>query len=171
MKKKPGKGMKKIYHNTQLEILAAPAQVFEIIYSMPKKFPVYPILESRPFLFVRLLLVGGFRTALEGAVRGLPHEHLVLHIGDSMGPFTLTECAKPRTYMFTLRSFFFNCKTGYTLEEGDGKTIMNFKLVAENPSPGERAWWFFVKPVHVLLARKVLTNIKMMAEIGQDSIK
>lgn len=159
--------MKRIYHQKTILIDAAPEHVFDIIYTMPKKFPVYRLMETRPFLFIRLLLVNGPRPAIEGVKTGLPADMLELKPGDAMGPFTLSECERPSRYMFTLRSLFFDCTTGYTIEGQDGKTSLQFELDADDPSLAEKTWWFFVKPVHVLFGRKVLKNIKRMAESSQ----
>ena len=96
-------------NNTQLK-------VFELIETMPNKFPTFEILDNKVFLFFRLALVDGLRSALRiifdknlwiEIKKGKP---LVLNRGESLGPFTLTLVEKPAIYMFTLNSFFFNCK-------------------------------------------------------------
>jgi predicted rRNA methylase YqxC with S4 and FtsJ domains len=151
--------------NTRLE-------VFELIETMPNKFPTFKFLDNRLFLFFRLALVDGFRPALKivfdkdlwiEVKRGNP---FVLKTGASFGPFTLTLLEKPAKYIFTLNSFFFNCKTGYSLKSDSKGTVLTFDLAAKNPGLMEKIWWFFVKPIHAILANKVLKRIKKEAEIG-----
>jgi len=57
-----------------------------------------------------------------------------------MGPFTLIELERPNKYWFSLRSFFFNCETGYILSYKNGKTKLNFDLIVENPTFKEKIW-------------------------------
>ncbi len=153
-----------IEDHKQIVINALPDRVFDLIVTMPNKFPVYKILETRPFFFIRVLLVDGWRSAVEAVRFERPAESLVLQVGDSMGPFRLTEMEKPLYYRFILRSFFFNCRTGYSLSRCGNMTTLCFDLVVEDPGIFERIWWFFVKPVHGLLAGKVLKVIKAKAE-------
>ena len=150
----------------QIIIEALPQVVFELIETMPNKFPVYHILETKPLFFLRVLLVDGFRAALDSMNYEKPDGSLLLNIGDYMGPFQLTESEKPFRYMFTLKSFFFNCQTGYSLRRLGTQTAVYFDLVAEDPSFTEKIWWFIVKPFHGLLATKVLRVIKKKAELS-----
>jgi hypothetical protein len=153
-----------IQDEKHIEIGAPPEKIFGYIETMPNKFPVYKILETKPFLFLRILLVDGFRAAMEAIKFEKPNDSLVLNLGDSMGPFQLTKLEKPLTYRFTLRSFFFNCQTGYSLSTNGKTTTLYFDLVAQDPKLMEKVWWFFVKPIHGLLANKVLKVIKVKVE-------
>lgn len=90
----------------QITINAPPEKVFDLIETMPNKFPVYYILETTPVLFLRVLLVDGLRPAFDAVKMDKPKDKLVLRLGDSMGPFKLTEVKKPFKYEFTLSSFF-----------------------------------------------------------------
>jgi hypothetical protein len=153
-----------IQDQKQINIDAFPEKVFGLIETMPNKFPVYKILEAKPFFFMRILLVDGVRAAIKAVSVEKPNDLLVLRIGESLGPFQLTELEKPFKYWFTLRSFFFNCRTGYSLSRFGNMTTLNFDLVAENPRFMEKVWWFFVKPIHGLLTNKVLKVIKEKAE-------
>jgi hypothetical protein len=124
-------------------IKTSPGRLFDFIETMPNKFPVCKILETKPIFFLRILLVDGFRSAIEAMGVNEPDHALILAIGDSLGPFTLTESARPYRYRFTLKSFFFNCKTGYSLSFQDHSTALSLDLIAENPTFFERLWWFF----------------------------
>ncbi|MBT8372807.1 MAG: hypothetical protein KJO34_17715 [Deltaproteobacteria bacterium] len=153
-----------IQDQKQIEIDASPEKIFGFIVTMPNKFPVYKILETKPFLFLRILFVDGFRAAVELMGIEKAKDTFVLNLGDSMGPFQLTELEKPLKYGFTLRSFFFNCQTGYSLSSNGNITTLYFDLIAEDPGKMEKAWWFFVKPIHGLLANKVLKVVKGKVE-------
>ncbi len=153
-----------IRHKRETQIKSSPDVIFALIETMPNKFPVYKILETKPFLFLRLLLVDGFHAAIEAAGVKRPEDILILNVGDSMGPFTLTESEKPLKYWFTLTSFFFKCQTGYSLSSNGNTTTLNFDLIAENPSFMEKVWWLFIKPLHGLFANKVLRVIKKRVE-------
>ncbi len=154
-----------IQEKKQIDIDALPEKVFELIETMPNKFPVYKILETKPFFFLRILLVDGFRAAIEAISIEKPNVSFVLNVGDSMGPFQLTESEKPLKYWFSLRSFFFNCRTGYSLSSHGSMTTLYFNLIAEDSRLLEKVWWFFMKPIHGLLANKVLKVIKDKVEI------
>ena len=154
-----------IQYKKQINIDALPEKVFELIETMPNKFPVYNILETKPFFFLRLILVDGLRAAIEAMSIEKPNDSLVLHVGDSMGPFQLTEIEKPLKYWFTLRSFFFNCRTGYSLSSNGNMTTLSFDLIADDPKIKGKVWWLFVKPIHGLLANKVLKVIKAKVEV------
>lgn len=153
-----------IQDKRQIQIMASPEIIFGLIETMPNKFPVYKFLEIKPFLFIRILLVDGLRTAIEAIKVERPNDVLILNVGDSMGPFTLTESERPYKYMFTLRSVFFNCRTGYSLSSNGNMTTVSFDLIAENPSFLNKVWWFFIKPFHVIFANKVLRVIKEKVE-------
>ncbi len=152
-----------IQDKRQIKINSSPEIIFNLIETMPNKFPIYSILETKPFLFLRILLVDGLRSAIRAAKIDKPDDVLILNIGDSLGPFTLTELEKPFKYWFTLRSFFFNCGTGYSLTANGNMTTLNFDLIAENPNFMEKVWWFFIKPLHGIFANKVLRIIKEKA--------
>ena len=153
-----------IQDRRQIKIKASPKCIFDLIETMPNKFPIYKVLETKPFFFLRILIVYGLRKAIAAASVKKPCDVLKLNVGDSIGPFTLIESEKPTKYWFTLRSLFFNCKTGYYLEKDNDMTTMYFDLISENPSFKEKTWWFFVKPFHVVFARKVLIVIKRKVE-------
>jgi hypothetical protein len=153
-----------IQDQKQIDINSPPEKIFGLIESMPNKFPVYKILETKPFFFLRLFFVDGLRAAIEAVNIEKANDTLVLNIGDSMGPFQLTELEKPLKYWFTLKSLFFNCRTGYSLNSKGNMTTLYFDLVAEYPGLREKVWWFFVKPIHGLLANKVLKVIKDKVE-------
>jgi len=150
-------------NNTQLK-------VFKLIESMPNKFPTFEILDNRILLFFRLAFVNGLRPALKIVfdkdlwIEIKKEKPLILNKGESLGPFTLTLVEKPTVYMFKLDSFFFNCKTGYSMEPDKEGMLLSFDLTAENPSVVEKIWWFFVKPIHFILADKVLKRIKKEVE-------
>jgi hypothetical protein len=149
-----------IQDKREIRIESSPETIFDIIDRMPNKFPVHKILEIKPFLFLRVLFVDGFRAANNAASIERPKDELILDVGDRMGPFTLTEKEKPIKYRFTLKSFFFNCQTGYSLRYDGSETILYFELVAENPRFNEKVWWFFFKPFHWIFANKALSVIK-----------
>jgi hypothetical protein len=149
-----------------IEIAAPPEAVFAHICAMANKFPTFRLFETRPFFFIRMALVDGFRTAW----RTIRDPELITHLGrqkapplalgDTMGPFTLTEISPPERYMFTLESFFICCQTGYVLRPTGTGTLLVFDMVAERPTRGERIWWFLFKPMHALMAWKVLRTIE-----------
>ncbi len=153
-----------IQDKRQIKIKASPQVVFDLIEIMPNKFPVYKLLEAKPFLFLRVLLVDGLRTAFEAIKFKRPTDILKLNVGDTMGPFTLTELERPMKYWFSLKSLFINCQTGYTLNTNGGMTELNFNLISENPTFKEKVWWFVFKPFHGLFANKVLHVIKAKVE-------
>lgn len=154
------KQMKMIQDIREIRIDSSPDIIFDLIDKMPNKFPIYKILETKPFIFLRILLVDGFRTAIEAASMEQTNDELILNVGDKLGPFTLTEKEKPIKYHFTLKSFFFNCQTGYFLSADGGETKLHFGLFAENPSLFENVWWVFFKPFHSVFANKALKVIK-----------
>ena len=123
-----------IQDQKQINIDALPEKVFGLIETMPNKFPVYKILEAKPFFFMRILLVDGLRAAIKAVSVEKHDDLLLLRIGDSLGPFQLTELEKPFKYWFTLKSFFFNCRTGYSLSKFGNMTTLNFDLIP--PSAG-----------------------------------
>lgn len=148
----------------QIQVNASTEAVFDQIDTMPNKFPIYGFMESGPIFFVRVMLVDGFSSAREAMKVDRDIDELRLEIGDSMGPFTLSRKKRPFSYYFELDSFFFNCRTGYHLDNLGLATEVYFILKAENPSFGEKMWWFFVKPIHRLFAKKVLKVIKERVE-------
>jgi hypothetical protein len=162
--------MKMIIDQRQISINSSPEKIFDFIERMPNKFPVYKLLETKPFFFIRILLVDGLRAALNAISVVRSDDALILQVGDTMGPFTLSESEKPRKYWFTLKSFFFDCRTGYSLKAIDGKTTLGFDLIAEDPSLMEKVWWFLFKPLHGILARKALRIIKEHVENQDDQI-
>ncbi|MFH1845091.1 MAG: hypothetical protein ABIF77_18030 [bacterium] len=153
----------RIQDRRSTEIEASPEQVFAQIEIDP--FPTFAILDTAPFLFLRLALLDGIGTARRTlATRsGSRDELLPLELGATMGPFTVTEKRRPQTFYFTLRSLFFKCRTGFSLRTTPCGTLLSFDTIAETPTRRERIWWFIVKPAHVLLARRVLGNIRRRA--------
>ena len=149
-----------IQDRREIQIQSTPEIIFDIIENMPIKFPVYKILETKPFLFLRILFVDGFKAAMQAVDFEKPEETLILNVGDTIGPFTLTIKERPLKYWFTLRSFFFNCQTGYSLSFNGSETTLYFDLVAEDPSFKEKVWWIFFKSFHGIFANKSLSVIK-----------
>ncbi len=156
-----------IQDKRQILIKASPHVIFDLIEIMPNKFPIYKFLEEKPFFFIRILLVDGLRSAWEAARLKRPNDVLKLNVGDTMGPFTLTELERPMKYWFSLKSLFFNCQTGYSLNTNGGVTELSFDLTSENPTFKEKVWWFVFKPFHGLFANKVLHVIKEKVEHNQ----
>lgn len=151
----------------QIQINASSTIIFDLIDSMPDKFPVFKFLEANPFYFVRVLLFDGFRSAWEATkIKGL-NEVLKLNVGDAMGPFTLIESKRPIKYWFSLNSLFFSCQTGYVLSSNDNGTELGLNLIAENPTLKDKIWWLLFKYLHGLFANKALRVIKGKVE---DSI-
>ena len=93
-----------IQFKKNIEIDSSPEKIFRLIETMPNKFPVYEILETKPIFFLRMLLVDGFRAAKKVMSVDKSNNTFVLKVGDSMGPFKLTEFARPFKYWFTLKS-------------------------------------------------------------------
>jgi len=149
-----------------IQINASPHAVFNLIDRMPNKFPIYDFFETKPILFLRLLLVDGLESARAAMKVDRDIEELHLGIGDPMGPFTLIDRESPSTYCFSLKSLFFNCRTGYFLTDQDGRTCLNFDLISENPTLREKVWWFVFKPMHRFFGKKVLSVIKEKAELN-----
>ena len=54
-----------IQDRRETQIQSTPEIIFDIIENMPIKFPVYKILETKPFLFLRILFVDGFKAAMQ----------------------------------------------------------------------------------------------------------
>jgi hypothetical protein len=148
----------------EIKIDAAPEAVFDLIETMPNKFPVYSILETKPFLFLRILLVDGMRAAREAIHVENSEDFLVLKVGDKMGPFTLSKLENPVAYLFTLDSLFFSCQTGYSLTPSGRGTLLGFDLISKAPTYRDRIYWYLIKPMHLLLACKVLRVIKKKTE-------
>jgi len=148
----------------QIQIKAPSHAIFDLIDRMPNKFPIYRFLESKPFFFIRILLVDGLSSSWKAAKLRRADDVLKLNVGDTMGPFTLTEFGRPTKYWFSLKSLFFDCQIGYSLHSKDGVTELSFDLFAENPNFKERIWWFIFKPFHGLFANKVLHVIKEKTE-------
>ncbi len=153
-----------IQDKRQIQIKSSPEIIFSLIQTMPNKFPIYKILETKPFFFLRALFVDGLGAAIKAVGMEKPDDIMILNVDDSMGPFTLTESEQPVKYWFTLRSLFFNCRTGYSLSAHNSMTILNFDLIAEKPNTMEKVWWFFIKPFHGIFANKVLRVIKERVE-------
>ena len=160
-----------IQDRREIQIQSSPEIIFDIIENMPIKFPVYKILETKPFFFLRILFVDGFKAAMVAVEIEKPEETLILNVGDTIGPFTLTIKERPLKYWFTLKSFFFNCQTGYSLSFNGTETTLYFDLVSENPGFIEKVWWFIMKPFHGIFANKVLRTIKERVESQGDEYK
>jgi hypothetical protein len=155
----------------QIQINASPETVYEFIETTPNKFPVYKALEAKPFLFLRMLFTDGLRSAFRVMSINRSVHTLILNIGDSMGPFTLTEAERPYKYWFMIRSYFINCESGYLINFNGNTTTLNFNTIIEKPSFKEKVWWFLTKPVHGVLANKVLRIIKEKVERREGQSK
>ncbi|MFC1532766.1 hypothetical protein ACFL7M_05315 [Thermodesulfobacteriota bacterium] len=153
-----------IQDKRQIHIKASPENIYDFIETTPNKFPIYKILEIKLFLFLRILFVDGLRSAIEEIGADKPEDVLILNVGDSMGPFTLTEAEKPLKYWFTIRSFFINCKTGYSIYTNCSTTTLHFDTIIEKPRFKEKVWWFLIKPIHGIFANKVLRIIREKVE-------
>ena len=153
-----------IHDQRTIEIKASPERVFKQLEINP--FPTFRILDTKPFFFLRITLVDGIRTGIRMASDKRLRQKMIepLAVGSSIGPFTLTEKERPSRYYMTLTSLFFNCKTGYSLRSTAHGSTLSFDIIAENPKFGERIWWFFIKPIHVLLAHNALRTIRKKAE-------
>ena len=125
---------------------------------------IFDLIETMPLFFLRVFFVDGLHTAIKAVGVDQYDDVLILKVGDSMGPFTLTESERPFRYWFTLKSFFFNCRTGYSLSTNGSETILNFDLISENPSFMEKVYWFLIKPFHGIFSNKVLLVIKERVE-------
>ncbi len=147
-----------------IHIDGTPAEIFDYIDMMPNKFPVYKLMETKPFLFIRMMLTDGFAAARKVMKVDFTADELKMDEGDLFGPFTLTERTRPQTYIFQLQSLFFNCRTGYDIIQQNDHTELRFDLTAATPSTKEKIWWFMAKPVHRLFGNKVLLTIKENVE-------
>jgi len=156
-----------ILDKRQIQIKAPQHIVFDLIDRMPNKFPVYKILEAKLFFFIRMLFVDGLSSAWKAVRFNKLDDVLKLSVGDTMGPFTLTELEWPKKYWFSMKSLFFNCQTGYSLHTNEGVTVLSFNLIAENPTFREKIWWFIFKPFHGLFTNKALHVIKDKPEHNQ----
>ena len=147
-----------------IHINSSPERVFRLIETMPNKFPIYKMLETKPIVFLRMLLTDGFSTACKGVNYNKKIDSLMLNIGDSMGPFRLTEVKRPSKYWFNVESCLINCRTGYSLSADENRTKLNLDITAEDLKFREKVYWFLVKPFHYIFAKKVLRIIKERAE-------
>ena len=157
-----------IYDQRKIEIKASPGRVFKQLEINP--FPTFRILDTKPFFFLRITLIDGIRTGIRVASDKSVRQKMIgpLEVGSSMGPFTLTEIKRPSRYYLTLKSLFFNCKTGYSLRSTANGSMLSFDIIAKNPKFGERIWWFFIKPIHMLLAHNTLRTIRKKAEHSEN---
>lgn len=159
-----------LYDSRSIEIFATPDSVFRHIATRPNKFPTFRWFESTPFLFLRFALVDGIRSALrtlsDPAFRNLKRANAAkpLEIGSTIGPFTLSEVIENERYYFNLDSLFIRCRTGYVLSHTDRGTRLVMELVAENPLFREKVYWYLIKPVHIVLAYRVLRVFKLEVE-------
>ena len=152
----------------QIQINASPEMTYDFIANMPNKFPIYETLEAKPFLFLRMLFTDGLRSAFKIMNVDRSVDVLILNIGGSMGPFTLTDAERPLKYWFSIKSFFINCETGYFINCNGSTTTLHFDTIIEKPNFKERVWWFLTKPVHGLFANKALRIIKEKVENRED---
>ncbi len=160
----------KITHDRTIEIRATPEQVYEYIETMPDKFPTFRLFDTKPLLFLRIAMVDGMKSALK-VIRDDSHwqvrtmkEAEPLTIGSTFGPFTIIEAKKPEKYYFSLNSFFFKGVTGYTIVPGVQGAILHFDLRTDTAKAFQIVWIHAVMPVHHILARIVLGNIKAGVE-------
>ena len=147
-----------------IEIKVSPEQVFKQIETNP--FPTFRILNTRPFVFLRIALIDGIRTGIRLAFNNDLNREMTepIELGSSLGPFILTEIERPSRYYYTLESLFFNCKAGFSLHPTANGTMLSLEAIAEDPTLREKIWWFLIKPIHILLAHKVLKTIRKKAE-------
>lgn len=156
----------RIIDRRTIEIHARPEEVFDYIEKLPMKFPTLKILETRPFMFLRISLVDGIKEGFKIAVDKSCHDDILkkeaepMSLGSSFGPFTLSEIERPKKYVFTIDSFFFKGKTGYFFSPNGGDTILHFDTSSGNLSKKEILWWSLIKPIHAVLASLVLRNIR-----------
>lgn len=147
--------------------------VFDHIETMPSKFPTFAVFETRPFLFIRLALVDGIRSAWKvianrefiGDLQGKVPKRL--EAGSSMGPFTLSKIERPGIYYFDIDSFFFRGETGYRVLPEEGGCRVWFDCRSDGLRRIDRAWWRIIRPVHVFMAKKVLRSLKRDVESGR----
>jgi hypothetical protein len=153
-----------IYDQRTIEIKASPDKVFKQIETNP--FPTYWILNTKPFFFLRITLIDGIRSGIRLAFdKNLNREMTEpVELGSSLGPFILTEIERPSRYYFTLKSLFINCIGGFNLHSTDNGTMLSLEIIAEDPTFREKIWWLLIKPIHILLAHKVLKTLRKGAE-------
>ncbi|MBE0446646.1 MAG: hypothetical protein IBX64_00780 [Actinobacteria bacterium] len=151
-------------------IRAAPMDVYRHLEERPGKFPIFRMLESWPFLALRVFLIGHFKSGLKMLIsRRFFHtarENMKrpLAIGDSFGPFTLSEAKEGEKYFFTLKTKLFDLEAGYIIKQADNGTVLSLDLISPRPALIQRAYWILTKPVHYIFARKTLAVIKYEAE-------
>jgi hypothetical protein len=161
----------KITDDQTIEIHATPEQVYEYIETMPNKFPTFTLFGTKPLLFLRIAMVDGVRSGLkviqDKTYRNdmMKKEAEPLLIKSRFGPFTFIEAKKPEKYYFSLNSFFFEGETGYKIFPGAKGTILHFDLHTDTTKVFQIVWIHAIMPVHVILARIVLRNIKEGVEL------
>lgn len=159
----------RVRHSVTIE--AAPITVYQHIADKEVKFPVYSFLDSRLFLAFRLIAIGepkaGFRLLLRGRAYKSNGLRGKLNVGDFYGPFQLMEASEAEKYLFRLKTKLglFDLKAGYLLDQyGADTTTLSLIILSESANFLQRWYWRLVKPVHGLLARKVLNSIKKEVE-------
>jgi hypothetical protein len=70
-----------IQDKRNIQIKSSPEIVFDLIETMPNKFPIYKILETKPSVFLRLLLV-------DGGNLGTPLTYKLINFHRSDTPFS-----------------------------------------------------------------------------------
>ncbi len=142
-----------------IELKHTADEVYNYIDDVYNKFPLHPILDSKPILFFRLLVIDGYEAAKETITNDFKGSGK-LNLGDAMGPFTATSLIKPDKYLFTMKSKIFTLETGYEIKKIEGGSLLSFCLYADSTSFKQKVTWLFLKPVHRLFAAQVLKNIK-----------
>lgn len=148
----------------KIKIHASPDVIFSHIETYP--FPTFKFFETRPFLFFRATLVAGLKSGIRSVLSGNLFEYMnePLEPGATVGPFIVTEVEKGKKLYFSLNSFFSNCITGFTITEIENGSLLSFDLFSHNLKLREKVWWLIFKPVHGILARRVLRVHKRASE-------
>ncbi|MCL4472400.1 MAG: hypothetical protein M1455_00450 [Actinobacteria bacterium] len=153
-------------------IKATPNIVYKYVEEMETKFPIYSFLDTRPFIALRLILIGepkaGFRMLLHGRkhFQNLRGKKKMMTIGDYYGPFKLIEATEGKKYWFKLKTRLglFDLEAGYLFEPMGEETLLSLSLLSPNPNSMQRLYWRLVNPIHILFSKKVLSSIKAEVE-------
>lgn len=166
----PAFGEDLIEDNHTIVIKAPPVAVYMHLEEMETKFPIYSFLDSRPFIALRLILIGEPKTGFKMLLRGRKHFQKLrgkrMKLGDYYGPFKLIEAIEGKKYWFELRTKLrlFDLKAGYLLEPAGEGTLLSLSLLSSNPNSMQRLYWRLIKPAHMLFSKKVLSTIKAEVE-------
>lgn len=153
-------------------IRANPITVYKHIEEREAKFPIYSFLDSRPFVALRLVLIGELRTGLKMLWHGRKFfqkqkgEKKIITVGESYGPFKLIEAIEGEKYWFKLKTRLglFDLEAGYLFKPVGEETLLSLSLVSPNPNLMQRLYWRMVSPIHKLFSKKVLSLLKSEVE-------